>query len=61
MEFFLNGKEKQWIQLIQGILVVTVAQIGVNLKILSVTCVIMAVWYQLCILSEMLWIRGSDF
>ena len=38
MEFYLNGREIQWIQ---GIWLITEAWIGVNLKILSLTCVLL--------------------
>ena len=33
----------------------------INLKILSVICVFMALWYHLCLLCKRLWVRDSDF
>ena len=41
LEFFLNASEIQWIQQSQGI---TEAWIGLNLKILSATCVLLVLW-----------------
>ena len=42
IEFSLNRTGFQWIQRIQGNWIITEAWIGLNLKILTVTCVFMA-------------------
>ena len=41
-QFFLNGSEIQWIQRLQGNWYITEAWIGVNLKILSGTCILLS-------------------
>ena len=60
-EFSLNGRGIQWFQRIQGIWEITEAWFRVNIKIVSVTCVFMALWNHLCLLYRRLWVQDSLF
>ena len=52
LEFFLNGQNFQWIQRIQGIWKITEPWIVLNLKILSLTYVLLALGKQAGLLNR---------
>ena len=57
IDIFLNGTELHWIQLIQGIWKFTETSMKVNLKVLSVNCVLVAVCLDFGLLHNRLWVR----
>ena len=56
IEFFLNAGAFQWIQRIQRIWQITEAWIGVNLKILTVTCVFVVLLIQEVVSSRLIFL-----
>ena len=60
IEFFLYGQNFQWIQRIQGIWQITEAWIGLNLKIPSLICVLLVLWWHPGLLHRRWQVRANS-